>query len=164
MVSPQVDPQCGQTYSYLSPSGRINSRRLRTLTARLHLGHASRLASKRSKAGLRFSVIALCSQPKSCHQLRLPATSSAAILCRKENLAQHDGRLESVRCQPADSPARCASLHQRKDSGKSRRYLFLDQTSCPSPPSSLCVVKDDSQAEAITRLYPAHAVPDVDAI
>src|SRR6202022_72967 len=56
IVVPQVDPHCGQTYSYLSPSGRINSRRLRTGTARLHLGHASRDASIRSKAGLRGSL------------------------------------------------------------------------------------------------------------
>jgi hypothetical protein len=51
-VLPQVDPQCGQTYSYLSPSGRIRSSFLRTLTARRHFGQASSDASIRSNDGL----------------------------------------------------------------------------------------------------------------
>ena len=49
--SPQVLPQRGQTYSYLSPSGRISSSRLRGCTAVLHLGQASRVASILSNAG-----------------------------------------------------------------------------------------------------------------
>ena len=57
MVSPQVEPQSGQTYKYLSPFGRTSSRRLRTLTARLHCGHASKVASIRSNDGLRFCGI-----------------------------------------------------------------------------------------------------------
>jgi len=56
-VLPQVEPQWGQTYSYLSPSGRISSRRLRTCTARLHLGQASRVASNRSNEALLCSGI-----------------------------------------------------------------------------------------------------------
>ncbi len=55
-VVPQVEPQSGHTYSYLSPSGRTSSRRFRTLTARRHCGHASRLASRRSKEGRRLGI------------------------------------------------------------------------------------------------------------
>src|SRR6266851_1489088 len=79
-VLPQVDPQSGHTYSYLSPSGRIRSRRLRTFTARLHLGQASRLASKRSNAGRPFCAITSNSPDKSCHQWRLSATFPSASI------------------------------------------------------------------------------------
>lgn len=58
-VVPQVEPHCGHRYSYLSPSGRTRSRRLRTGTARLQRGQASRVASIRSKAGFRGAGIAL---------------------------------------------------------------------------------------------------------
>jgi len=58
-VVPQVEPHCGHRYSYLSPSGRTRSRRLRTGTARLQRGQASRVASIRSNAGFRCVGIAL---------------------------------------------------------------------------------------------------------
>src|SRR5271156_6784455 len=59
IVSPHVEPQSGHTYRYLSPCGSTNSKRLRTFTARLHFGHASKVASIRSNDGLRFSGIQL---------------------------------------------------------------------------------------------------------
>ena len=50
IVSPQVEPHCGQMYSYLSPFGKTSRRRFRTGTATRHFGHASSVAFIRSKA------------------------------------------------------------------------------------------------------------------
>jgi hypothetical protein len=49
IVSPQVEPHCGQTYSHLSPFGRTRSRRFRTGTAVRHFGQARSVAFIRSK-------------------------------------------------------------------------------------------------------------------
>jgi len=51
-VSPHVEPQRGQTYSYLSPFGKTSSRRFRTGTATRHFGQARSDASKRSNDAL----------------------------------------------------------------------------------------------------------------
>src|SRR5262249_24231474 len=51
IVSPQVEPHCGHTYSYLSPFGNTSRRRLRTGTATRHFGHASSVAFMRSNDG-----------------------------------------------------------------------------------------------------------------
>src|ERR1700676_4300053 len=138
-VVPQVDPHCGQTYSYLSPSGRTSSRRLRTFTARLHFGQASRLASKRSNAGRRFSFIAFSSLKKWCHQCRFSATCPSVYGASRAALRHAPATL---------SPS---LLRITRVAGLRREGSLLR------------VVKDNAEAEARARLEPADAVANVDA-
>jgi hypothetical protein len=82
-VVPQVEPHCGHRYSYLSPSGRTRSRRLRTGTARLQRGQASRLASIRSNAGFRCVGMALPRITPAANDANVQAAGLDQRCCQK---------------------------------------------------------------------------------
>src|SRR6516162_1248809 len=105
-VVPQVEPHCGHRYSYLSPSGRTRSRRLRTGTARLQRGQASRVASIRSKAGFRGAAIALQTITTDANKAKVEQRSRWDVVTKKLRKSTGPGRSPGVRSFERVVPAR----------------------------------------------------------